>query len=297
MKQLEVYGLTKDYGNHRGVFDVSFAVEKGEIFGFLGPNGAGKTTTIRQLMGFIHPDSGTATVRGMDCFQNRDKIQKLLGYLPGEITLMNNMTGRGYLNFMAEMKGIRDKSRMQELIAYFDLDPSGSIRKMSKGTKQKLAIVATFMQNPEILILDEPTSGLDPLMQNRFVSLLLEEKKKGTTVLISSHIFEEVEKTCDRTAIIRDGELVTIENMSSMAQKKKKIYTITFADASSASLFAADHTLPIQTVHDNCVQLIVKGKPGKMLQRIALADPVDVDIKTQSLEELFLHFYSEEERT
>ena len=295
MNPIEVHGLTKDYGHGKGVFQLDFSVKKGEIFGFLGPNGAGKTTTIRHLMGFIRPDSGTAFIEGMDCFRQHPEIQKRLGYLPGEIALMDGMSGIGYLNFMADMKNIRDKSRMKELMDYFELDPKGSIRKMSKGMKQKLAIICAFMQNPEILILDAPTSGLDPLMQKRFIDLVLDFKKKGATVLLSSHIFEEVEKSCDRTAIIRKGKLVAIENMNSLAEKKKKTYTVTFADSEAAARFASDKTLPVKDFFENRVNLLVNGAPAQILQKIAAANPIDIDIKTQSLEELFLHFYDEEE--
>ena len=297
MGVIEVHRLTKNYGNGKGVFDLDFSVEKGEVFGFLGPNGAGKTTTIRQLMGFTHPDSGTVSIVGKDCFEKRQEIQQILGYLPGEIALMDDMTGTAYLNFMAEMKQLKDRSREKELLERFELDPRGKIRKMSKGTKQKLAIVATFMQSPEILILDEPTSGLDPLMQNRFIDLILEEKKKGTTILMSSHIFEEIEQTCDRTAIIRQGKLVTITDMKSLAQKKKKLYVVTFADDAAAKCFAESLTAPaspVKSVEGNQVQLYVSRNPGAILTKIAAADPVDLDIRTQTLEELFLHFYGEE---
>lgn len=295
MKTLEVQGLTKDYGNQKGIFQLDFSVEKGEIFGYLGPNGAGKTTTIRHLMGFIRPDAGTARIEGMNCFDDHKKIQSKLGYLPGEIALLDDMSGIGYLNFMADMKNLKDKSRMNELIDYFELDPKGSIRKMSKGTKQKLAIICAFMQDPEILILDEPTSGLDPLMQNRFIDLVLESKQKGATILLSSHIFEEVEKTCDRTAIIRSGRLVAIENMGSLSVKKKKIYTLTFKTPEEAARFAADKTLRIKETAGNKVTLSVSGAPGEVLHKIAAAGPLDLDIKTQTLEELFLHYYNEEE--
>ncbi|RZS93011.1 ABC transporter ATP-binding protein [Cuneatibacter caecimuris] len=295
MGQIEVQDLTKDYGSRKGIFQVNFSVEKGEIFGFLGPNGAGKTTTIRHLMGFIRPDSGSVSIKGMDCFEKREEIQKILGYLPGEISLLDQMTGTEYLNFMAGMKGLRDRSYMNELITYFELDPRSKILKMSKGMKQKLAIVCAFMQKPEILILDEPTSGLDPLMQIRFIDLLLEEKKRGVTILMSSHIFEEVEKTCDRTAIIREGRLATIENMNTLAEKKKKVYTVTFTDGQAARNFAEAAQKYEAKVLDHQVQLSAGGRPGEVLKKIALADPVDVDIKSQSLEELFLHFYDKEE--
>lgn len=313
MGQIEVHALTKDYGEGKGVFQLDFSVEKGEVFGFLGPNGAGKTTTIRQLMGFIRPDSGTASILGKNCFEYRQEIQKKLGYLPGEIALMDDMSGSAYLNFMADLKQLKDRSREKELLKRFELNPQGKIRKMSKGTKQKLAIVTAFMQSPEILILDEPTSGLDPLMQNRFIDLILEEKKRGATILMSSHIFEEIEKTCDRTAIIRQGRLVTITDMKSLAQKKKKLYLITFADEAAAQRFANEviaqpftgeaaaqafatenANASIKSIEGNQVQLYVSRHPGAVLHKIAAANPVDVDIRTQTLEELFLHFYGEE---
>ena len=295
MKPIEVQGLTKDYGEGKGIFDLNFSVSKGEIFGFLGPNGAGKTTTIRHLMGFIRPDSGTARIVGLDCFEKHAVIQTKLGYLPGEIALMEEMTGTAYLNFMADLKKIQNKKRIQELSDYFELNPKGSIRKMSKGTKQKIAIICAFMQDPDILLLDEPTSGLDPLMQNRFIDLILEAKKNGTTILLSSHIFEEVERTCDRTAIIKNGKLMTVEDMNSLAQKKKKIYTVTFRDIEAARRFAAEDRLPLMEIKDNKVSLSVSGAPGAILEKIASAAPVDLEIKSQSLEELFLHFYDKEE--
>jgi ABC-2 type transport system ATP-binding protein len=169
MDVIEVKQLTKDYGNKKGVFNLNLSVKRGEVFGFLGPNGAGKTTTIRHLMGFIHPGTGECLINGMDCSKESHIIQKSLGYLPGEISFMEDMTGIGFIKFIAEMKGIRDFSRARELIDMFGLDPNGKIKKMSKGMKQKIGIVCAFMNNPDIIILDEPTTGLDPLMQNKFL--------------------------------------------------------------------------------------------------------------------------------
>ena len=159
---IELKGLKKDYGNGRGVFDVSFSVERGEVFGFLGPNGAGKTVTMRNLMGFIRPDEGTVSIDGLNCFSQRSRIQERLGYLPGEIACMDEMTGAAFLEFMARMKKLRDRTRMNQLVEYFELDPARRIRKMSKGTKQKVGLVCAFMTSPDIVLLDEPTSGLDP---------------------------------------------------------------------------------------------------------------------------------------
>lgn len=293
---IEIQNVTKDYGSGKGVFDVSFSVKEGEVFGYLGPNGAGKSTTIRQLMGFIHPQAGTCQIFGKDCFTQASEIQSEIGYLAGELAFMEDMTGRKFLEFMARMKGIKDLSRMEELIERFELNPQGKMRKMSKGMKQKVGLVCAFMGNPKAVILDEPTSGLDPLMQNRFVELILEEKRKGTTILMSSHIFEEVEKTCDRTAIIRAGRIVAIEDMQSLSKKRKKIYTVTLPDAQIADQFVKESGLEIQGRAENRVQLMVKNQIPETLQLIAKYQPVDLDIKTQSLEELFMHFYGEEEK-
>lgn len=292
---IELSHITKDYGNGRGVFDVSFSVKEGEIFGYLGPNGAGKTTTIRQLLGFLHPGEGNCKVLGMDCFTQAETIQREMGYLAGELAFMEDMTGRKFLEFMAQMKKMKDLSWMEELMERFELNPQGKIKKMSKGMKQKIGIVNTFMNKPKVVILDEPTSGLDPLMQNRFIELVLEEKKKGTTILMSSHIFEEVEKTCDRTAIIRAGKIVAVEDMQSLAQKRKKIYTVTLQDTAAAKHFAAEPGITVLNVQENKVQIVVQQKPAEVLKKIAVVNPLDLDIKTQSLEELFMHYYSEEE--
>lgn len=293
---IELQNVTKDYGSGKGVFDVSFSVKEGEVFGYLGPNGAGKSTTIRQLMGFIHPQAGTCQIFGKDCFAQASEIQSEIGYLAGELAFMEDMTGRKFLEFMARMKGIKDLSRMEELIERFELNPQGKMRKMSKGMKQKVGLVCAFMGNPKAVILDEPTSGLDPLMQNRFVELILEEKRKGTTILMSSHIFEEVEKTCDRTAIIRAGRIVAIEDMQSLSEKRKKIYTVTLPDAQTAERFVKESGVEVQGITGNRVQLTVKNQIPETLQLIAKYQPLDLDIKTQSLEELFMHFYGEEEK-
>ena len=192
MSVIEVNHITKDYGNQRGVFDVSFEIQEGEVLGFLGPNGSGKTTTIRQLMGFMKPDQGEVKILGMDCFDDSANVQEKVGYLPGEIAFMEDMSGLEFIRFMAKMKNIKDMSKAEELMKFLELDARGKMKRMSKGMKQKIGIVIAFMQDTPILILDEPTSGLDPLMQNKFVELIHEAKKAGKTILMSSHIFEEV---------------------------------------------------------------------------------------------------------
>ncbi|WP_217077501.1 ABC transporter ATP-binding protein [Clostridium baratii] len=293
MNVIEIKDLTKDYGNNKGIFDVNLAVRKGEVFGFLGPNGAGKTTTIRHLMGFVHSDKGKCLINGIDCSKESDKIQERLGYLPGEIAFMDDMTGIEFIHFIADMKGIKDFNKALELIKMFELDPKGRIKKMSKGMKQKIGIACAFMGNPDILILDEPTSGLDPLMQNRFVDLILSEKEKGKTIFMSSHIFDEIEKTCDRTAIIKDGHVVAVENMKTLSNSKHKSYVITFLNDEMAKEFSKEN-LKIKEVIGNVVTVSVKGDINPLIKALSKYSVTSLDVKTESLEELFMHFYGGE---
>ena len=193
MNPIEIQNVTKDFGQGRGVFDISFSVKEGEVFGYLGPNGAGKSTTIRQLLGFVKSQKGSLQILGMDCFRQAAQIHKHIGYLAGEIAFVENMKGMEYIRFIAQLRGMKDDTRMKELIDMFELNPTGKIRKMSKGMKQKLAIVSTFMSDPEVIILDEPSTGLDPIMQRNLIDVFREEKEKGKTIFLSSHIFEEIE--------------------------------------------------------------------------------------------------------
>lgn len=299
---IEINHITKDYGNHRGVFDLSFSVKKGEIVGFLGPNGAGKTTTIRQLMGFIKPDTGSLFIGNHSCFEERHLIAENLGYLPGEIAFMDGMTGTEFIQFIGRMKGMKDFHRGEELIQRLDLQCDGKIKKMSKGMKQKIGIVCAFMNNPEVLILDEPTSGLDPLMQNIFVELIQEEKKKGTTILMSSHMFEEVEKTCDRAVIIRDGSIVSMGQMEELKKNKKKQMEITFANEKMTLEFAeiykrsmGETSLKNLKSEGKRVQLVVGQDMDQVMKMASQYEIIDLDTHTQNLEEFFLHFYGGKE--
>ena len=293
MNAVQITHITKDYGNSKGIFDVSLSVKKGEVYGFLGPNGAGKTTTIRHLLGFLKPEKGECLINGMDCFCQASLIQKNLGYLAGEIAFPEDFTGHGLLHFLADMKGIRDRSRMKELIDLLELDPSGKVRKMSKGMKQKLGIINAFMGNPEIVFLDEPTSGLDPLMQNRFIDLILEEKKKGTTIFMSSHLFEEVERTCERTAIIRRGQIAAVEDMEGLKKKRSRDYIITLDSKKSADALQ----LPGYTITGRegaSVTVSVKEDIPGLLSLLSSCPVRDMQIHTQSLEEIFMHYYGSE---
>lgn len=290
MSTIEIKHLTKDYGSQKGIFDVSFSVNKGEVLGFLGPNGAGKTTTIRHLLGFSTPDRGSCMINGKDCFKNAREIHKSLGYLPGEIAFMDDMTGKQFLKFMADLKGMKDAGRMQELMEMFSLDPRGKIKKMSKGMKQKIGIVCAFMDSPDLYILDEPTSGLDPLMQNQFVDLILEEKKKGATILMSSHMFEEVERTCDRTAIIKEGKIAAVEDMGTLGKNKQKIFTVTLESKAEADAFSKEMQ-DIRQMKNNELTVGIRGELTGFIRCLGKYRVLNLTEQKQSLEDLFLHFY------
>lgn len=291
MKVIEICNLTKDYGNHRGNFDVSFHVSKGEVVGFLGPNGAGKTTTIRQLMGFIKPDKGNVSINGMNCFEKVDIIQKSLGYLPGEIAFIDEMTGNEFIRFIGKMRGMKNFDYANELVDTFELNASGKIKKMSKGMKQKIGIICAFMHDPEVLILDEPTSGLDPLMQNKFVDLILQHKERGKTILMSSHIFEEVERTCHRVAIIKDGKIVAVKAIEELQKSKQKVFEVRFESEDDAKRFS--QSVPNCSFDNNIVAVSTKDV-NLFLKQLTDFRVKDLSIKTQTLEELFMHFYGGE---
>ncbi len=291
---IEIRQLTKDYGNNRGIFDVSLSVKKGEVFGFLGPNGAGKSTTIRHLMGFIQADQGSCQINGLDCLRDHARIQQALGYLPGEIAFMDDMTGLEFIKFMAKMKGMTDLTKAYELMERFELNPQGKIKKMSKGMKQKIGIICAFMHDPELLILDEPSSGLDPLMQNRFIELVLEEKQRGKTIFMSSHIFEEIERTCDRTAMIKDGRLISIEELQTLKASKHKTYQVTFATQELAEQFM-DEGVECKQVESTVIKVVPRNNLNYLLATLSRYDIIDLDITKPTLEELFLHFYGGDE--
>ena len=227
---ISVKNLTKDYGKGRGIFDVSFDVPKGATFGYCGTNGSGKTTTIRHIMGFLKPDKGEVTVKGMDAWKNAEEIKKYIGYVPGEIAFPDVDSGSTFLKIQAELLGIADMSKAEQVINALQLDPTANLKRMSKGMKQKTALVAAFMVQPEILVLDEPTTGLDPLMRKAFVDLIKEEKAKGTTIFMSNHMFDELEETCDYVAFIKDGRIIDIVDMEDIHSRQFREYEITFFD-------------------------------------------------------------------
>ena len=234
---ISVHNLTKDYGYGRGIFDVSLDIQKGEVFGYLGTNGSGKTTTIRHMMGFLKADSGTVTVNGLDPWKKSPEVMKNVSYIPGEIAFPDLKTGTDFFRVQAQFLDVQDFTYMNHLIDMLGLDPSAVLKRMSKGVKQKTAIVAALMGNREVLIMDEPTTGLDPLMRETFLELIREEKAKGRTIFMSSHIFEEIEDVCDRVAIINNGKIRDVVNLSEFRHGSVRTYQVEFAEESAAKTF------------------------------------------------------------
>ena len=227
---IEVKNLTKDYGKGRGIFDISFIVPKGKTFGYCGTNGAGKTTTLRHIMGFLKPDKGSVTVMGMDAWKQSADIKKLVGYLPGEIAFPPLESGSAFIEAQADLLGLKDMSKAEKIINALQLDPTANLKRMSKGMKQKTALVAAFMHSPDIILLDEPTTGLDPLMRDAFINIIKEEKARGATIIMSNHMFDELEETCDYVGFIKDGHLIDIVDMEEIHNRPFREYLIMFKD-------------------------------------------------------------------
>ncbi|MGM9602320.1 MAG: ABC transporter ATP-binding protein [Faecousia sp.] len=257
MSYIEINHMTKDYGSGRGIFDISLSVEQGEVFGFVGTNGAGKTTTLRHLMGFLKPQRGSASINGLDCWKDSAEIKRLVGYVPGEIAFPDAPTGWDFLRRQAELQGVTDLSRAEEIVKRFQLDPTANLKRMSKGMKQKTALVAAFMVNPDILILDEPTTGLDPLMRAEFVDLINEEKKKGKTILMSSHMFEELEDTCDKVALIKDGKIVAVKSTSEIKHNQTKSFKIEFCSHDDCLRFLSEN-FQFEDIREERCQVVVQ---------------------------------------
>ena len=228
METIELKHLTKDYGEGKGIFDIDLTIKKGEMIGFVGTNGSGKTTTIRNMLGFVKPTSGQAYVNGLESWKNASEIAKNVGYVPGEIAFPDLATGTEFLKCQADFLGLKDMTYANYLIEKLQLDPRANLKRMSKGMKQKTALVAALMNNPDIIILDEPTTGLDPLMRDAFMEIIKDEHKRGKTIFMSSHMFEEMEGTCDRVALINNGHIVDIADMNAIRNRPSKDFKIEF---------------------------------------------------------------------
>ena len=286
--------LSKSYGSHRGIVDVDLDVQQGEVFGFLGPNGAGKTTTIRLLLDLIRPSSGKAYVFDIESAADPAAIHRRLGYLPGEFTLYDRLTGSQTLEYFGNLRGGVDRAYQASLIERFDLDPTRRFREYSKGNKQKVGLVSALQHRPELLILDEPTAGLDPLVQQTFFSILREAVVDGRTVFLSSHILSEAERSCDRVAIIREGRIVRVDRVDALRDLAHHQVELRFTGDPPSAEFAAIPGVSDVQVEDHLMRLRVLGAITPVVQAAARLGVTDFLSREPSLEETFLAQYGRE---
>jgi len=294
MNVIEINNLTKYYGKSRGIIDVSFNVEEGEIFGFIGPNGAGKSTTIRTLLSLIQPSSGSAKIFGKDIREYGPEIRKEIGYLPSEVFYYDNMKVIDLLKYSASFYKKDCTKRINYLAEEMDLDLNKKIDDLSFGNKKKVGIVQGLLHEPKLIILDEPTSGLDPLMQQKFFDLLEEENKKGATILLSSHILSEVQRLCNRVAIIKEGKIIKLEKISTLKEnnyKKFKIEALSKPDKNYFNISGVNNL----KVKGNIVEFMFKGNINNITKKIADIEIANIWVEEPDLEEIFMHYYSKEE--
>jgi len=292
---IECSGLTKYYGRHRGIEDLTLAVEQGETFGFLGPNGAGKTTTIRCLLGMLKPTRGEARVLGERVTLDGAKVRERIGYVAGEVHLYDRETGRWHLDYVAGFRGGK-RPLEAELIERFEFDPSRKVKELSKGNKQKLALIIGMAHDPGLLVLDEPTSGLDPLNQQSVFEVVEERVRAGATVFLSSHILTEVERLCERVGIVREGTLMAEESVSGLLQKRMRDVEVTFAEEVTATLLTGvSGVVTAEQPTPHMLRATVKGGDMNALLTALAAHPVlDLQITRASLEDVFMEFYRDD---
>ncbi len=289
MSVIEVENLTKYYGKARGIIDVTFSVEEGEIFGFIGPNGAGKTTTIRLLLGLIYPTRGSARIFGRDAIKDGPQIRQHIGYLPSEVFYYEGMKVIDLLKYSASFYPGDHTKRMYELAEYMGLELDRRIEDLSYGNKKKVGIVQGLLHSPKLLFLDEPTLGLDPLMQRKFFDLIREENARGVTVFFSSHILSEVQRLCNRVAIIREGRIVEISDIRTLQKNSYKKVSIT-ADGVDPNVFDMPGVANLER-ENGTVRFYFKGDVNEVVRRIADLHVTDVTIEDPTLEEIFMHYY------
>jgi ABC-2 type transport system ATP-binding protein len=286
---IEATGLTKRYGRQRGVEEVEFSVVEGEAFGFLGPNGAGKTTTIRLLLGFLRPTSGSARVFGHDAFREAAQLHASVSYLGSDPGFLGELTGAEQLEYLGRLRGLRRRA-WAPLAERLELDPSVRIKRLSRGNRQKIGVVAAFMGEEPLLILDEPTSGLDPLMQREFLALVAEARSAGRTLFLSSHNLVEVERACDRVAIIRDGRIVDVSSVGDLMGAHWRSINLVLDTPPAPDAFELPN-VEVVAMTGREVHLMVRGDVNALLARIAAHHVVDVAITTPDVEDLFLRLY------
>jgi ABC-2 type transport system ATP-binding protein len=293
MNVIEIKNLTKSYGKARGIIDVSFNVEEGEIFGFIGPNGAGKSTTIRTLLSLIYPTSGSAEIFGKDCIKFAPDIAREIGYLPSEVFYYDKMKVIDLLNYSASFYKKDCSKRIKDLAEIMDLDLKKRIEDLSFGNKKKVGIVQALLHEPKLIILDEPTSGLDPLMQQKFFDLLLEENKKGSTILLSSHVLSEVQRLCSRVAIIKEGKIIKVEKMSNLTENNYKKFKLEMKAGIDKNHFNIRGVSSLE-IEKNTVSFLFKGNVNLIMKKISEVEISNVWIEEPSLEEIFMHYYEKE---
>lgn len=282
--------LTKSYGKHRGIEKITFTVNKGEIFGFIGPNGAGKSTTIRTLMGLLKPTGGNASIFGLDCGQRAAEIARDVGYLPSENCYYNELKVRELLQYTADLYGKDCRERMNELAERLNLDLSRKIRELSLGNKKKVGIVSALLPSPKLLIMDEPTSGLDPLIQKTFYEILREENKQGVTIFLSSHVLSEVQRLCDRVAILREGKLVGLQSMEELRGNGYKKISLATKEPTPENFFSIPGVANLEQAGTSA-SFMFSGNTMTIMDRLHQLELEDIFIEEPSLEEIFLHYY------
>jgi ABC-2 type transport system ATP-binding protein len=288
---IETHQLTKSYGRHRGIVEVDLEVREGEAFGFLGPNGAGKTTMIRTLLNHLRPTSGRASIFGIDTTADPVAIHRRLGYLPGEFVLYDKLTGGQTIDYFAALRGGVDRAYQADLIARLDVDPSRKFKEYSKGNKQKIGLIVALQHRPELLLLDEPTSGLDPLVQQTFYDVIREAKAEGRTIFMSSHILSEVEKTCDRVAIIRDGRLARVDRVGALRDLAHHQVELRFSGTVPAAEFSALPGVSDVVAEDGTLRMRVNGPITPIVHAAARHEVIDFVSREPTLEETFLAEY------
>lgn len=291
MLAVETTDLTKYYGKARGIIRVDLAVQEGEIFGFIGPNGAGKSTTIRTLLNFLQPTSGHAKIFGLDCVRKTEKIKRSIGYVPADVHYYDDMRVQSLLRYSAKYYRGNHESKMLELCATLELDLTRRIDELSSGNRKKVAIVQALLHNPRLIILDEATSGLDPLMQQRFFTILSKERQEGKTIFFSSHNLSEVQKLCDRVAIIREGRIIQTEHIETLRSNKYKKIRVEFHDDDMAEKFSLEGMSNV-TISGRTKEFIYRGKVGPVLRQLAGVAVENIWMEDPTLEEIFMHYYA-----
>ena len=293
-KLIEIENLTKMYGNHVGVKDLNLAVHKGEIMGFLGPNGAGKTTTIRSCLALIAKTAGKITIFGLDSHRDAVAIREKTGYLPGDFGLIPSVKVSSYLKYLLELRDGKSTEKMVSLAKRLELDINRKTNELSKGNKLKVGIIQALMADPDLIIMDEPTSGLDPLMKQEFYRILREEKNHGKTIFMSSHILADVERVCDRVAIIRKGQVKVVEEIQALQEKTGKVLEVEFGDPFTIDEFKLEGVSEIQEDNGRIIMTIHENLDG-VIDAVSNHRILNMNLQTYSLEQLFLKYYRAEE--